>query len=86
MTPVVLALFPERKKMADVVEIEALSFIKQEITRRLILVSQKQNRSPLCASVIDLVINQFSIFALVRNQCFCAMVVRLAMNVHLSQH
>ena len=72
--------------MADVVEIEALSFIKQEITRRLILVSQQQNRSPLCASVIDQVIDQFSIFAPVRNQCFRAMVVRLAMNVHLSQH
>ncbi len=43
VTPVVLALFPERKKMADVVEIEALSFIKQEITRRLILVSSKIN-------------------------------------------
>ncbi len=70
--------------MADVVEIKALSFIKQEITRRLILVSQQQNRSPLCASVIDQVIDQFSIF--VRNQCFRAMVVRLAMNVHLSQH
>ncbi len=71
--------------MADVVEIEALSFIKQEVTRRLIIVSRLQNQSPLAASVIDQVIDQFSIFAPVKNQCFRALVVRLAMNVHLSQ-
>ncbi len=71
--------------MADVVEIEALSFLKQEITRRLIIVSHLQNRSPLAGSVIDQVIDQFSVFAPVRNQCFRALVVRLAMNIHLSQ-
>ncbi len=71
--------------MVDIVEIEALSFLKQEITRRLIIVSHLQNQSPLAASVIDQVIDQFSIFAPVRNQCFRALVVRLAMNVHLSQ-
>ena len=66
-------------------EIEALSFIKQEVMWRLIIVSHLQNRSPLAASVIDQVIDQFSIFAPVKNQCFRALVVRLAMNVHLSQ-
>ncbi len=46
--------------MANVVEIEAFSFLKQEITWQLIIVSHLQNRSPLAASVIDQVIDQFS--------------------------
>ncbi len=44
----------------DVVKIEAFSFIRQEITRRLIIVSRSQNQSPLARSVIDTVIDYFS--------------------------
>ncbi len=71
--------------MADLVEVEALSYLKQEITRRLILVLHYQNRSPLASSVIDQVIDWFAVFAPLRNQCFRTLVVRLALNVHLSQ-
>ncbi len=35
--------FPLFLKMADVVETEALSFLKQEITHRLIIVAHCQN-------------------------------------------
>ncbi len=70
--------------MADLIEVEVLSYLKQEITRRLI-VSHYQNRSPLASSVIDQVIDWFVVFAPLRNQCFRTLVVRLALNVHLSQ-
>ncbi len=49
--------------MADLVEVEALSYLKQEITWRLILVSCYQNRSPLASGVIDQVIDSFVLFA-----------------------
>ncbi len=72
-------------KMADLVEVEALSFLKQEITQRLIIVAHIQNRSPLTAGMIDQVIDYFAVFAPIRNQCFRTLVIRLALNVHLSQ-
>ena len=71
-------------KMADLIEVEALSFLKQEITQQLIIVSHIQNRSPLAACMIDQVIDYFAVFAPVRNQCFRTLVIRLVMNVHLS--
>ncbi len=71
-------------KMADLIEVEALSFLKQEITLQLIIMSRIQNRSLLAASMINQVINYFAVFAPVRNQCFRMLVIRLAMNVHLS--
>ncbi len=69
----------------DVVEVEAFSFLRQEITRHLIIVSRAQNRSPLASSVIDSVIDHFGVFTPVRNQSFRTLVIRLALNVHLSQ-
>ncbi len=68
-----------------VVEVEAFSFLRQEITHHLIIVSRAQNRSPLAYSVINTVINHFSVFAPVRNQSFRILVIHLALNVHLAQ-
>ncbi len=76
--------FPSFFKI-DVIEIEALSFIRQEIMRRVIRESQLQGRSPLSGSVIDAVVQQFSVLAPTINQCFCTVVVRCALNIHLSQ-
>ncbi len=62
-------------KMADIVEVEVFSFLKQEISQQLIIVARAQNRSPLSASVIDQVIDYFAVFAPVRNQCFRTLVI-----------
>ncbi len=70
----------------DIVEIEAFSFLRQEISRQLIIVSRAQNRSPLAYSVINQVIDYFSVYTPVNNQCFHILVIRLALNVHLAQH
>ncbi len=72
--------------MANLVELEAFSFLRQEITRRLIVVSRALNRSPLAYVVINQVIDHFSVFAPIQNQCFQILVIRLALQVHLSQH
>ncbi len=71
--------------MSDVVEIEAFSFLKQEISRRLILVSRALDQSPLAYVVINQVIDHFAQLVPVRNQCFRILVIRLALQVHLSQ-
>ncbi len=71
--------------MADIVEIEAFSFFKQEISQRLILVSRALNRSPLAYVVINQVIDHFAQLAPVRNQCFRILVICLSLQVHLSQ-
>ncbi len=70
----------------DVIEIEAFSFLRQEISRRLITVSRAQNRSPLAYSMINQVIDYFSVYAPVNNQCFHILVICLALNIHLAQH
>ncbi len=70
----------------DVVEIEAFCFLRQEISWRLIIVSRAQNRSPLAYSVINQIIDYFSVFTPVRNQSFQILVIHLALNVHLVQH
>ncbi len=72
--------------MADLVEVEAFSFLRQEITRWLIIVSCALDQSPLAYVVINQVIDHFSIFAPMQNQCFRILVIRLALQVHLSQH
>ena len=54
----------------DMVEIEAFSFLRQEITHKLIIVSRSQNQSLPVHSVIDTVIDYFSVFAPVENQSF----------------
>ena len=69
----------------DLVELEAFSFLRQEIMRRIIFEADLQHRSPLLRGVIDHVINQFSYLAPVANQCFRTLVIRLAFNVYLSQ-
>ncbi len=69
----------------DCIECEAFSFLRQEITHRLIIESGRQRRSALSWSVIDQVISEFSHLAPVANQCFRTLVVRLALNVRLSQ-
>ncbi len=69
----------------DIVEIEAFSFIRQEISCRLMVEADGQNRSPLSQSVIDPVVAELSYLAPTANQCFRTLVVRLALNVHLSR-
>ncbi len=69
----------------DLIEVEAFSFLRQEITQQIIVESNTQNQSLLSRSMIDQVINQFSDLAPVANQSFRTLVVRLAFNVYLSQ-
>ncbi len=69
----------------DLVEVEAFSFLRQEITRRIILEADQLHQSPLSGTVIDRVVHQFSYLAPVANQCFRTLVVCLAFNVFLSQ-
>ncbi len=71
--------------MDDMVELEAWLFIKQETTQHLIVESQVQELSPLSQSIVNAVIQQFSALAPTANQCFRMVVVRCALNVHLSQ-
>ncbi len=47
----------------DLVKLEAFSFLKQEITCRIILEADRQHRSPLSRGVIDHMINQFGYLA-----------------------
>ena len=69
----------------DLVEVEAFSFLHQEITCRIILEADQSHRSPLSCGVIDHIVNQFSFLAPVANQCFRTLVIRLVFNVYLSQ-
>ncbi len=69
----------------DPVEVEAFSFLHQEISWQLILETSRQGQSTLSQSVIDAMIDQFSVLTPVANQCFRIFVIRLAFNVHVSQ-
>ncbi len=69
----------------DLVEVEAFSFLCQEIICRIILEADRSHRSPLSRGEIDHVVSQFSYLAPVANQCFRTLVIRLAFNVYLSQ-
>ncbi len=69
----------------DTVEIEAYSFICQEITRHLIFEAHRQNRSVLAQSVIDAVVDHFDQLALVPNVCFQTLVLHLAFMVFNAQ-
>ena len=67
----------------DLVDIEAWSFIRQEITHHLIQESRLQGHSK---SVVDAMVQQFSVFAPTQNQCFQTAVLRCVPNIHMSQH
>ncbi len=69
----------------DLMEVEAFSFLRQEITCKIIEEAQAQNKSLLSVSVIDQVINQFGYLAPEAKQSFHTLVIRLAFNVYLSQ-
>lgn len=71
--------------MEDLIEVEAWSYIKQEITRCLIVEAHIRGVSPLSQVVIIVVIQSFSALAPSNNQCFRTVVVRCALNAHLSQ-
>ncbi len=72
-------------KTEDLIEVEAWSDIKQEITRCLIAEAHIRGVSPLSQVVIYVVIQSFSALAPTNNQCFRTMAVRCTMNAHLSQ-
>ncbi len=67
----------------DIMEVEAFSFLRQEITCRIFVEAQAQNKLPLSVRVIDQVIDQFGYLAPVANQSFH--ILMLAFNVYLSQ-
>ncbi len=69
----------------DVVEVKAYSFLQQEITQRIIIKARSQNWSPLAQSVINQVVNHFSVYTPVQNQCFQTLVIQLTLTVYLSE-
>ena len=66
-------------------KLRLFSFLRQEITHRIIFEADRQHWSPLSRGVIDHVINEFGYLAPVANQCFRTLVIRIAFNVYLSQ-
>ncbi len=71
--------------MDNLVECEAWSYMKQEITRHLIAEAHIKGVSPLSQIVINVVIQSFSALAPANNQCFYTMVLCCTLNAHLSQ-
>ena len=68
----------------DVVELEAWSFLKQQILRRIYFVSAQMGMQPLSRPVIDNVVAYFSAGSPVWNASLRTMVVRLALGIHLA--
>ncbi len=71
--------------MEDIIELEAWSYIQQEITHRLIAEAHVCGVSPSSQVVVNTVIQSFSALAPSANQCFRTVVVQSALNAHLSQ-
>lgn len=69
----------------DILEIDAFSFVRQEITRCLIYEANRQNRSVFSQFVIDCVVNHFNQLTPVPNVCFRTLVLWLAFVVFNSQ-
>ena len=70
----------------DVVEIEAWSFLKQQILRRIYFVSAQMGLQPLSRPVIDDVVSYFCGGSPVWNVCLRTMVVRLAFSIHIAPY
>ncbi len=70
----------------DVVEIEAWSFLKQQILRRIYFVSAQMGLQPLSRPVIDDVVSYFCAGSPVWNVCLHTMVVRLAFSIHIAPY
>ena len=70
----------------DVVELEAWSFLKQQIVRRIYFVSTHMGLQPLSRPVIDNVVAYFCAGSPVWNVCLRTMVIRLAFNIHIAPY
>ncbi len=69
----------------DSVEIEAWSFIKQQIIRRLCFKAHQLGQQPLSHRVIDLVVQYYSVGAPTWNYNLRTLVIRLSLSIHLAQ-
>ncbi len=70
----------------DMVELEAWSFLKQQIVRRIYFVCTRMGLQPLSKPVIDNVVAYFSAGSPVSNICLGTMVIRLAFNIHVAPY
>ncbi len=71
--------------MADTVEIELFSFLKQQIIGCIHFKSSRLGLQPLSLGVVDAAVQFYSAGALVWNYLFCTLVIRLALSIHFSQ-
>ena len=70
----------------DVVEIEAWSFLTQQILRKIYFFSAQMGLQPLSRQVIDAVVNYYCAGSPVWNVCLCTMVIRLAFSIHVAPY
>ncbi len=69
--------------MANVIEIESFSFLKQQIISRIYWESERQELQPLSLGVIDAVVQHHHLGSPVWNYSFKTLVVQLAFSIHL---
>ncbi len=67
----------------DVVKLEFLSFIKQQIVRRIYFESERLGLQPLSGAVVNAVVQYYYAGSPVWNASLRTVVVRLALNIHL---
>ena len=67
----------------DVVELEFLSFMKQQIVRRIYFESERLGLQPLSGAVVDAVVQYYCAGSPVWNVSLRMVVVRLALSIHL---
>ena len=79
-------VFPSFQKMADAVEIECFSFLKQQIVRRIYFESNRLGLQPLSTPVVDAVVQYYCVGSPVWNFSLRTVVVRLALSVHLAPY
>ncbi len=70
--------------MADAVEIECFSFLKQQIVRRIYWESERLGLQPLSGQVIDTVVQYYCAGSPVWNYSLRTVVIRLALSIHLA--
>ena len=69
----------------DVIDQEAFSFLRQQITHWFIWVSHRQGFQPLSLFVMDAVVQHCHQGVLGWNFSFCTLVIQLVLQIHLSQ-
>ncbi len=72
--------------MADVIEFECFSFLKQQIIRRIYFESHRLGLQPLSTPVVDAVVQYYYMGSPVWNFSLRTVVVPLALSIHLAPY